>query len=245
MEQHEYDLMYELENIHWWFLGKRKFITTVFPKVKKVKILDIGAGTGGTTKFLKIYGEVVGLEANPLAQTFARKRGLKIVSGTAEKLPFDKEKFDIVTIFDVLYHQNIGSDLKVLQEAHRVLKPQGYLVITDCALPFLKSPHDEVMQARERYTKIELTEKIEKAGFRVEKASYVFFLVFPLTLFKRLLDRITKSHSSNVSPVPKLLNSCLLGICTLEAWCLKIVAFPWGSSVIIRAKKGSLDVKLG
>jgi ubiquinone/menaquinone biosynthesis C-methylase UbiE len=237
MELKEYNLMYELENTHWWFLGKRKFISTIFPKVKKVKILDIGAGTGGTTKFLKKYGEVVGLEANPLAQTLARKRGLKIVSGSAEKLPFEKETFEVVTIFDVLYHQNIGSDLKVLQEAHRVLRTQGYLVVTDCALPFLKSPHDEVMQARERYTKKELTQKIEKAGFKVEKASYVFFLVFPLTLLKRLLDRLTKSHSSNVSPVPKLLNSCLLGICTLEAWFLKFGTLPWGSSLIIRAKK--------
>ena len=237
MEQHEYDLMYELENKLWWFLGKRKFIATVFPKVKKGKILDIGAGTGGTTKFLKTYGEVVGLEANPLAQSLARKRGLKIVSGSAEKLPFPKETFDVVTIFDVLYHQNIGSDIKVLQEASRVLKPHGYLVVTDCALPFLKSPHDEVMQARERYTKKELKQKIEKAGFKVEKASYVFFLVFPLTLFRRLFDRLTKSHSSNVTPVPKLLNSFLLGLCLLESWYLKIGTLPWGSSVIVRAKK--------
>lgn len=229
--------MYALENTHWWFLAKRKFIATVFPKVKKVKILDIGAGTGGTTKFLKNYGEVVGLEANPLAQTLARKRSLKIIAGSAEKLPFPKETFDVVTIFDVLYHQHIESDIKVLREASRVLKPSGFLVVTDCALPFLKSPHDEVMQARERYTRKELTQKIEKAGFKVEKASYVFFLVFPLTLLKRFLDRITKSHSSNVSSVAKPLNSLLLGICSLEAWFLRIGTFPWGSSIIVRAIK--------
>jgi len=237
MELQEYDLMYRLENTHWWFLAKRKFIATVFPKINKAKILDIGAGTGGTTKFLKTYGEVVGLEANPLARSLAQKRGLKIVSGTAEKLPFIKETFDVVTIFDVLYHQHIESDIRVLKEASRVLKPQGYLVVTDCALPFLKSPHDEVMQARERYTKKELMGKIEKAGFRVEKASYVFFLVFPLTLFKRLLDRLTKSHGSNVSPVPKILNHLLLTICHLEACFLRIGTFPWGSSVILRARK--------
>lgn len=237
MEIQEYHLMYRLENTHWWFLAKRKFIAAVFPKIKKAKILDIGAGTGGTTKFLKAYGEVVGLEANPLARSLARKRGLKIVSGTAEKLPFKKEKFEVVTIFDVLYHQNIGSDLKVLREAYRVLKPEGYLMVTDCALPFLKSPHDEVMQARERYTKKELVGKIEKAGFKVEKASYVFFLVFPLTLVKRFLDRLIQSHRSNVSPVPKLLNNLLLATCRLEAWILKIAAFPWGSSLIVRAKR--------
>lgn len=229
--------MYQLENTHWWFLAKRKFIATVFPKVKKVKILDIGAGTGGTTKFLKTYGEVIGLEANPLARSLAQKRGLKIIAGTAEKLPFEKEVFDVVTIFDVLYHQHIESDIKVLKEASRVLKPSGFLVVTDCALPFLKSPHDEIMQARERYTKKELTGKIEKAGFKVEKASYVFFLVFPLTLLKRLLDRLTKSHSSNVSPVLKPLNNLLLTICNWEAWLLKFWTFPWGSSVIIRARK--------
>jgi len=218
-------------------LASSRAVLTPQQKESGVCILDIGAGTGGTTKFLKTYGEVMGLEANPLARSLAQKRGLRVVAGTAEKLPFEKEKFDIVTVFDVLYHQNIGSDIKVLQEAHRVLKPKGYLVITDCALPFLKSPHDEVMQARERYTKKELMEKIEKAGFRVEKASYVFFLVFPLTLLKRLLDRLTKSHSSNVSPVPKILNHLLLTICHVEAWCLKVINFPWGSSIVIRAKK--------
>lgn len=237
MELQEYDLMYQLENTHWWFQAKQKFIARVFPKVHKAKILDIGAGTGGTTKFLKRYGEVIGLEANPLARSLAQKRGLKIVSGSAEKLPFEKEKFDIVTIFDVLYHQNIASDLKVLKEAYRVLKQYGYLVVTDCALPFLKSPHDEIMQARERYTKKELTQKIKKAGFRVEKASYIFFLVFPITVMKRFFDRVTKSHSSNVSPVPKILNYLLLTICHLESWLLKITNFPWGSSLIIRARK--------
>jgi ubiquinone/menaquinone biosynthesis C-methylase UbiE len=217
MELKEYNLMYELENTHWWFLGKRKFISTIFPKVKKVKILDIGAGTGGTTKFLKTYGEVVGLEANPLAQTLARKRGLKIVSGSAEKLPFEKETFEVVTIFDVLYHQNIGSDLKVLQEAHRVLRTQGYLVVTDCALPFLKSPHDEVMQARERYTKKELTQKIEKAGFKVEKASYVFFLVFPLTLCFPSSKIIKQLSSGNL----------YFGGLVLEIWYFAMGFFPY------------------
>lgn len=53
METQEYQQMYKLENHHWWFLAKRNFISAVFPKKKNLAILDIGAGTGGTTKFLK------------------------------------------------------------------------------------------------------------------------------------------------------------------------------------------------
>ena len=241
MNTEEYFKMYQLETTHWWFLAKQKFITTVFPKVNRPKILDIGAGTGGITRFLQQYGEVMGLEANETAINFARTRKLKIIKGSADKLPFKNNSFDLACFFDVLYHQQIN-DVQALREAYRILKPGGYLIVTDCAFEFLRGPHDKAVKARERYTKSELVAKIEKAGFSVKKASYIFWLVFPLTVIKRLIDQYqakftNKKVFSDVEAVPTIINNLLLVICNFEAKLLSYVNFPWGSSIIIKAKK--------
>jgi ubiquinone/menaquinone biosynthesis C-methylase UbiE len=243
MEKEEYQQMYRLENHHWWFLAKRNFISVVFPKKKNLDILDVGVGTGGTTKFLEKFGNVLGIESNKLALNLAKKRKLKIFEGEAEKPPFTDNKFDVITFFDVLYHQNIKSDLKALKEAYRVLKPKGTLVITDCAFEFLRSPHDEAVWARERYRRKTLAEKVKKAGFKIEKASYIFFFLFPLIAIKRLFSCLKakflpKSQKlSDVSEIPEIFNKILLLICILESYLLRYIDFPWGSSIIIRARK--------
>lgn len=234
--------MYELEDNHWWFVAKRHFISQVIPKSKNLKILDVGAGTGGTTKFLKRYGKVVGLEPNQLARDLARKKGIKLLSGSAEKLSFEAKSFDLICLFDVLYHKGVKNDLKALKEAGRILRPRGHLIITDSALELLRGPHDVALHARKRYTKKELTQKVEAAGFRVEKASYIFFFVFPVTLVKRLLSKLAaksnaRLYESDVKKLPYFLNRLLINICALEARLLKLIDFPWGSSVIVRARK--------
>lgn len=234
--------MSKLEDTLWWFVAKRIFISQVFPRGSEFKILDIGAGTGGTTKFLKKYGEVVGIEPNQEARKLASKNGIKLISGHAEKLPLKGGSFKIITLFDVLYHKKVLDDLRALKEAYRILEPKGYLVITDSALEILRGPHDEALYARERYTKKELIKKVKAAGFRVEKASYIFFFLFPLILAKRLFDKlkskIIKSKAeSDVSRVPKLINQVFIKICAFEAYLLRNINFPWGSSIIIRAIK--------
>ncbi len=234
--------MYELEDNHWWFVAKRHFISQVVPKGRNLKILDIGAGTGGTTKFLKRYGKVVGLEPNQLARNLARKKGFKLLTGSAEKLPFEAKSFDLACLFDVLYHKGVKNDLKALKETYRVLKPNGYLMITDSALELLRGPHDVALHGRKRYSKKELSSKVKKVGFIVEKVSYIFFFIFPVTLVKRLLSKLAAKSNpryceSDVKKLPYFLNGLLIKICTLEARLLNLIDFPWGSSVIIRARK--------
>lgn len=230
-------MMDKLEDTHWWFIAKRGFIESLFPKAEKLRILDIGAGTGGTTDFLKRYGVVVGLENSPLAIKLARAKGLKIIKGNAQKLPFEENLFDIVTIFDVLYHQDVKSDIKVIKEAHRVLKKGGVIIITDSTLEFLRSGHDKVVHTRHRYTSRELKQKVERGGFRVEKSSYIFFFVFPMVFISRMIGKFSKKEDSDLKMLPKFINKALISLCSFEALFLKYLNLPIGSSLIIRAKK--------
>src|SRR3990167_998700 len=122
MRQEEYRKMFKLEDSHWWFTAKRLFAREFLKQVKPrfAKILDVGCGTGRNLLMLKEFGQTYGVDINPLALKFCSQRGQKQVKlGGAESLPFTDNSFDLVTIFDVLYHRGVSSDLQVLKEAFR------------------------------------------------------------------------------------------------------------------------------
>ena len=240
MKKEEYIKMYQLENQHFWFLGKRFFTDAVLFSCKRniQKILDVGSGTGGMTKFLLRYGKVTGIEKSKTARQLAKKRGVILIQGNAQNLPFKSGSFDLVTLFDVLYHRDIKDEKKVLSEARRVLKDKGYLLITDSALEFLRGPHDEATFGARRYTLNQMSKLVKGCGYKILKSSYVYFTLFPLISIKRLLtDRIRKNRGSDVERVNPAINSLLIFILRLEAFFLKFVSFPVGSSVLVLAQK--------
>lgn len=242
MENKEVLKMFHLENNHFWFVGKRLFIKTLLDKYltkKNLKILDVGCGTGGLTKFLFRYGDVLGLEINPVAIKLASRRGLKIIQGDAQKLPFPDKNFDLVTMLDVLYHQNVLDEKEAIDEVWRVLKKGGYLLITDSAFQFLKSKHDEVMGGKRRFVLNDLTEILINLNFTIIKKSYLFFSIFPLLLFKRkfLNFLIKDSVGSDVANINPFVNQLLILLMKFEAMLFKFISFPFGSSLIILARK--------
>jgi ubiquinone/menaquinone biosynthesis C-methylase UbiE len=114
--------MFEIEQTHFWFEGKRAFIAAMLNSLPKRSraILDIGSGTGATTAFLSSWGHVTGLEYSPQARKLAKQKGIHLVAGSANKLPFANRSFDLVTYCDVLYHKGIDEH-RALTHAYRVL----------------------------------------------------------------------------------------------------------------------------
>lgn len=117
-------------------------------ETKKLKgtetILDIGAGTGTLAILLKETYPTLNITAadpdeNILA--VARRKALKqrcditFVQSGAEKLPFKNSSFDFV--FTTLTFHHIPLEIKhlALKEIHRVLKPQGQLILVDIGKP--------------------------------------------------------------------------------------------------------------
>lgn len=99
-------------------------------------ILDIGAGDSAVLQFLGVkvctaldLHEKI-LELNP----YIRK------IGNAEDLPFEDGKFDFILIAEVVEH--LENPEKVLSEAHRVLMPNGYLLVTTPNEAWAR-PHDK------------------------------------------------------------------------------------------------------
>jgi SAM-dependent methyltransferase len=144
----------------------------------------------------------------------------------------------MVTVFDVLYHRWVTNDDRVVHECYRVLRPGGWLLVMDSALPGLWSQHDEVFYARQRYTLDEMRHIIGTVGFKLHKLTYANTLLFPMALGVRWLARWFPSLSeAEMQPLPGWLNAALTQILSLEAAWLRHSSFPIGSSVVCLAQK--------
>jgi len=244
MEENEYEKLYQFENYYWWHVGRSeiiyKLLTTYLPPTSSFDILDVGCGTGINLSILAKFGRVIGIDSSKAALKFAGKRGFKnLRQGRAEKLPFSNNSFDLVCGLDLIEH--IRDDLKALKEFHRVLKNMGFLLITAPAYQFIWSEHDEALHHFRRYTLSELHRKLNLAGFRVLKRSYVITFTFPLILayrfFKSLLPKSSLTPQSSYVILPKFLNNLLIFTLKIEAKLLKYINLPFGTSVICLAQK--------
>ena len=100
--------------------------------IKNPFILDLGCGTGISTRQLVSLGRVVGCDPDSIMLTAARGHktptGIKYVVGKANKLPFRDAVFDVVTAFAAFHWFN---DKKSIAEIRRVLKPGGIVFIVN------------------------------------------------------------------------------------------------------------------
>ncbi len=246
MHPDEYAKMFRVEDTHWWFAGKRRLVRVLLDSLPPQaaprwarKILDVGCGTGGMFLLLKDYGCVQGVDTSEIALDFARRRRLAQLKRAAlPYLPFAAGAFDLVTAFDVLYHRHVEDDRAALQEIARVLKPRGHLVITDSALRFLRSAHDDTYHGARRYTTGEMSDKLQEAGLVIQKLSYANFFIFPAVALWRLLRRgVGAEKGSDLNPAPAWLNTAMGGVYRLEARLLRSVSLPIGTSIIALAEK--------
>jgi ubiquinone/menaquinone biosynthesis C-methylase UbiE len=86
--------------------------------------LEVGTGTG---RFAAELGIRVGLEPSRAMGDLARKRGVEVHIGRAERMPFADGSFDVVLMVMTLCF--LGDVPAALKEVDRVLRPGGYIVI--------------------------------------------------------------------------------------------------------------------
>ncbi len=103
------------------------------------KVLDIGAGYGGTARYLVkttgCYADCLNLseiqnERNRhLNQEQSLTDKINVIDGNFEAIPAEANQYDVIVSQDAILHS--GQRDKVLQEVERVLKPGGEFIFTD------------------------------------------------------------------------------------------------------------------
>lgn len=86
--------------------------------------VEIGVGTG---RFAAPLGIGLGLEPSAKMAAVAKARGIEIIGGTAEAMPFADEHFDFVLMVTTICF--VDDAEKALQEIHRILKPGGSVIV--------------------------------------------------------------------------------------------------------------------
>ena len=130
-----YDLLNDLLS-----LGRtkawRKIVTATIAPTAGMKILDIAAGTGSSSRPLADAGaEVIPLDFSEGMLAAGRKRhpDLPFTHGDALHLPFNADHFDLTTISFGL--RNTSDSAAALKDALRVTKPGGRIVIAEFSQP--------------------------------------------------------------------------------------------------------------
>ena len=132
---HRYDFLNDLLS-----LGRtkawRRVVTSIIAPKPGMKILDIAAGTGSSSRPLVDKGaEVTALDFSHgmIEQGRKQNKNINFVQGDALKLPFEDDAFDVTTISFGL--RNTSNTDKALKEALRVTKDGGRIVVAEFSHP--------------------------------------------------------------------------------------------------------------
>ncbi|MCX6793615.1 MAG: class I SAM-dependent methyltransferase [Candidatus Gottesmanbacteria bacterium] len=240
MQSYLYDDLYELEDSHWWHRAKRRLVLTLirrFAPRTHPRILDVGCGTGKNIEEWSRLGTTTGIDIEPRAIAYCRRRGITHVRrARAEHTGLPASSVDIVTLLDVLEHTE---DTTVLSELARILSKRGILIVTVPAYPWLWSTWDTVLHHKRRYTKTTLRRALTASGFNPLYISHVFsFLPIPVMLVRLIKSGLPKDrYGSDFRITAPAINRILYALCVLEQYVMKIVPLPFGTSIVCAAQK--------
>jgi SAM-dependent methyltransferase len=234
-----YRRLYELEDGHWWFRGRRAVMWALLQRAglpQRARLLDAGCGTGRNLVELGFLGPSAGVDSSPDAVAFCRERGLDgVQEAELDALPFPDSSFDLLVATDVIEH--IEDDVAVLRELRRVAAPRAQLLITTPAYRWLWSAHDDEHQHKRRYTRRQLVKRIREAGWSIEIATYFNTLLLGPIALARALPR--GKEQNDYDRTPRLLNGALAVPMRLEAGLVRRgVRLPAGVSIGVVCRAG-------
>jgi SAM-dependent methyltransferase len=217
---------------HWWWRARnddvRREVERLLGSRRDAAILDVGCGDGVLFEFLSRFGDVRGIEPDPLVvspQSAWRHR--------IERRGFDESfapgrLFDLILMLDVLEH--FEHPLRALSHAASLLTPDGRLLITVPAFRLLWTHHDDLNHHVNRFTKGELRALVRRAGLNVHESWYRFHWLFVAKVVERWRERLFGPSPPEQVPGDRI-NGALYRICTLEQR-LAGRRMPFGSSVV-------------
>ncbi len=255
MDLEYYKEYYYLERSHWWFLVREKIILSHIELLirqkkligNKISILNIGCGTGRSSEYLSMFGEVTSVEYDKFCCEFTEKKtGLNIINGSITELPFENNTFDLVCAFDVIEH--VENDALAVSEMKRVCKFNGINIVTVPAFMSLWSNHDVINHHYRRYKLNEIKKiyKQQNQGEILFNSYFNFFLFVPIFLARKLsnilkLENKQKNSGSDFNKINNsFINKILYAFFYTESLFLKAgINYPFGVSILLSWRKNN------
>ena len=236
-----------IEEGNWWYVSRLELVNQIVKEFnkKKLKILDVGCGTGSVMESFSKEYDVIGVDSMEQAVRYTSKRGIKVRKGNAKNLPFKKNSFDVVLCLDILEH--IKNDGKVVEEVYKVLKEGGKFIITVSAFNLLWGEADDLSFHVRRYAKNTILKLLR--DFKIKKCTYWNTTLFFPVLISRTIGRLTKHLKKPNKPslynlvyteelsVAKPLNNILTAILRFENTIIKKTNLPFGISLVVVCEK--------
>lgn len=156
---------------------------------RKGRILDIGCGSYPYFLINTNFNEKYGLDPSlRLSEIDEENLNLKVFDITKNRLPFNNNFFDAVTMLAVFEHIDGDKLIFVLKEIQRVLKKEGMFIITTPAPWADKLLHqmakfglissEEIHEHKTHHTKSKIEEMLLISGFKDKKIKGGYFEIY-------------------------------------------------------------------
>ena len=156
MQHEQFQLHADIEDRHWWFVGRRRILcrlaAEVVPPSPDVTVIDVGCGTGGNIAAMADRYQCVGIDTSEEAIELARQRfpRVRFIAGHA---PHDLGELagraQLFMLTDVLEH--VADDYAMLSELLAAASAGSHFLLTVPADESLWSEHDESFGHYRRY----------------------------------------------------------------------------------------------
>ncbi len=232
-----YEVEAQVEATHWWFVGRRKLFSQIikaFDLPPNINVLDIGTSTGTNLRMLRELGycNVRGLDLHDEAIRWCADKGLgQVDKGDICSIPSPDSVYDLVMATDIIEH--VDDDITALSEIARVLKPNGYAIITVPAFQSLWGLQDEASHHKRRYRQNELLEKLGQADLYAKKSFYFNYLLFaPIWLARQIIRVFRIQLKSENELNSNVINSILTVIFSIDILTARKLKPPFGVSIL-------------
>jgi len=199
-------ILAEANNYNAWLFD------AVRPYVGK-RVLEIGAGIGTFTSLLREQEHVTATDMDEaclaeLSSRFSSSVSVEVMRlniteiSRGQREMLRQKDFDTIIGLNVLEH--IRDDILALKNL-RLLVSSGRLLLIVPALRGLYGVEDKAVGHFRRYAKLELVEKLSKAGWRIEKIGYLNSFGAILWFIKNRIMKSPATSPGNVRVYDKLI----------------------------------------
>ena len=155
-------------------------------------ILEVGCSSGFMIKAMKQAfpdATIIGADVvkAPLYRLAEDVPTVPLLRFDLLKCPLPDAAVDAVVMLNVLEH--IEDDFGAVQQARRILKPGGVLILEVPAVPDLYDTFDAALRHFRRYRASELSQMLQGAGFEIIRRSHLGFFLYPMFAYVKHRNR--------------------------------------------------------